>query len=209
MKKIQEKIRTEALKWRGEKEIPHNQGFENKDLEAMMISVTGWKPGDAWCADLFKLIWYNAYSHYLNSILPSLDKLCSSSAVTTFRNFSKRPALTKYLFEIHQIPVIGAGIFFQEYKMIDGKLTAHWTGHAGVVTDLPDSPEEITNKLANNSPFLCTEIEGNTSESGSREGDEVGLKTRLIDYNPKPGLVPLGFVYPYVDEEMEEFIEMI
>lgn len=209
MNHIQTLIRTEAYKWRGEKEIPPNQGFENPELERQLKEITGWEKGDSWCADMAWLIWYNSYSHYKNSILHDLNRLFSPSAVTSFKNFAKRPAITPTVFDVRQIPIMGSLIYFQDYKFIQGKLIAQWQGHAGVVVELPETPEEMKNKLAQGNAFMVTTIEGNTSESGSREGDVVGLKTRHIDYSHKLGLVPLGFVYPHIDPELEQFVKDI
>lgn len=75
-----------------------------------------------------------------------------------------------------QIPSKGSMVFWQYYK--DGKPL--WTGHAGIVI------RAYADKIVT--------IEGNTNDDGSRDGVEVSIHVRKLDFTNNNGLRLLGFV---------------
>ena len=169
---INELIIETALSYVGQKEIPNNLGFEDKNFEQEMKSE-GWMPRYAWCAISAKLMWKKAYTKYKPEILPELDELFSIAATKTFNNFKK------FGWRVDRIAEQGSLIIWQHYE--DGKKT--WKGHAGIV------------KMLSNE-FIHT-IEGNTNGEGSRNGDQYMEKIRKYNFEPvKNGLVLMGFIHP-------------
>lgn len=149
----------------GQKEKPGNTGFVDPKLEAAMRAV-GWAPGWAWCACIQEKWVWQAYPEKKDAV----KGLFVPSAVNTFKN------LVKAGYKHSMIPTVGALVYWQ--KMENGK--ALWTGHAGVVYNVLSDTEFHS-------------IEGNTNSKGSREGDSVQPKHRLV--RPvKNGLQVLGFV---------------
>ena len=163
----------------GIKERGNNQGWEgvffkdlNMSFEELMKTV-GWQETHAWCAYFGELVWKLAYSKFDSTMVDKLDKLFSASAVNTWLNFQKSE------FECSKTPSPGSIVVWQHYK--DGKTTR--SGHIGVVID--------------SSGGVINTVEGNTNAKGSREGDQVAHKTRLMNFEPKDkGLVLLGFIHP-------------
>lgn len=150
----------------GQKEKPGNTGFVDKKLEADMRAV-GWSPGWAWCACIQEKWVWQAYPEKKEAV----KGLFVPSAVNTFRN------LIKAGYKHSMIPTVGALVYWQ--KMENGK--ALWTGHAGVVSNVISKTE-------------FDSIEGNTNSKGSREGDSVQPKRRLVRENVSNGLKVIGFI---------------
>ena len=150
----------------GKKEKPNNSGFHDRQLELDMLAV-GWQPGWAWCACILEKWAWEAYPERKDKI----KGLFVASAVNTFRN------LVNAGFEKYDVPVEGSLVFWQKYE--DGK--AQWTGHTGVVSEVIS---ETTFKS----------IEGNTSNSGSRNGDGVYELTRTVKKEVHDGLKVIGFI---------------
>jgi hypothetical protein len=167
--KAVEKIVNTARSYLGEKEKPANSGFRDELFEQKMIE-RGFLPGDAWCALFLELVLFETYQYTIYE--DYINRLCSKSAVMTYKNFRKEGP-----FVCDCIPAPGAGVIWQYYK--DGE--RQWTGHAGIVT-------EVTTAC-----FLS--IEGNGNIAGSREGTEVILKKRFYGI-PDTGLRILGFIHP-------------
>lgn len=159
-------IVSEARKDIGKKEKPGNSGFYDQQLEKDMIAV-GWSNGWAWCACILEKWIWAAYPERKEKV----KGLFVPSAVNTFRN------LVKAGYDHSMVPSIGTLVFWQ--KMEDGK--PHWTGHCGVVSEVL-------------SPTIFKSIEGNTSNTGSRNGDGVYELTREIKVRVNDGLKVIGFV---------------
>lgn len=166
---ISDKIKEVALKYVGEKETAGNSGFEDPEFQKKMEHV-GWQKGQAWCSYCAENIWKEAYKLYKPEIVPLLDKLFSASATTTYKNFDLSPE-----FEVSRVPVVGALAVWRH--------GVGWQGHIGTVIEFGT----VTFKA----------VEGNTNSEGGREGIEVAIKSRMIDYDVKPnGLNLIGFVIP-------------
>jgi len=100
-------------------------------------------------------------------------ELFSGSTVKTFENFKKADP-----FRIHSNPCVGDVVIWQNYR----KGKPKWTGHAGIVVAVQGG-QIVT-------------VEGNTNSSGGREGIEVALKIRNLDFTNNNGLRILGFIIP-------------
>lgn len=150
----------------GQKEKPGNTGFVDKKLEADMRAV-GWAPGWAWCACIQEKWVWQAFPEKKETV----KGLFVPSAVNTFKN------LVNAGYKHSMIPTVGALVYWQ--KMDNGK--ALWTGHAGVVSNVLSDTE-------------FDSIEGNTNSKGSREGDSVQEKRRLVRPTVTNGLKVIGFV---------------
>lgn len=174
METINNLIIKQALKYVGERELKGNSGFENETFWMKMEAV-GFNPGEAWCALFAELVWREGYGFYNSLFGLQLEKLFSESAVATFNNFRKSDWITSLEPEPADL------VIWQMYK--DGR--PHWSGHAGIVSKV--FTEDFDS------------IEGNTNASGGREGVEVAIKRRPLDFTPKNhGLVLKGFVKPKI-----------
>lgn len=154
-----------ARKDLGKKEKPGNSGWYDKLLEKHM-KEDGWSHGMAWCAFIVEKWAEEAYPDQEQK----LDKLFSGSAVQTFRNFKKAGYTTS------KTPVVGAIVIWQKHV----KGAPHWSGHAGIVSEVINDKE-------------FKSIEGNTNSAGSREGNVVAEKHRKI-MKFETGLNVLGFI---------------
>lgn len=150
----------------GKKEKLSNSGFEDRELEKAMRAV-GWQPGWAWCASIQEKWIREAYPDRADE----LNGFFVPSAVATFRNLKNAG------FPVSMTPSEGALVYWQRMK--DGK--PQWQGHAGIVT-----------KVINDKEFRS--IEGNTNSAGSREGDTVAEKSRIVRADVDNGLKVIGFV---------------
>lgn len=176
---IQKIIKKTALRYVGQEEIRGNLGFKDKEFEEKMITI-GFKEGYAWCALFAELVWKEAYQQYDSFYIELLDKLFSPGAVKTYNNFKKSDK-----FEVSSEPELGAICIWRNYK--DGK--AHWTGHAGIVTEV-----DYLNGLRTGY-FNC--VEGNTNDQGGREGYIVSLKKRSLNAPKRPTQLRIyGFIIP-------------
>lgn len=171
---INKEVLLRAIAEIGQKEIPPNAGFIDKEFEERM-KLFGFVPGNAWCALFAEMIWSEAYAGWDTTIVSRLQKLFSASAVTTFNNFK-----TTKDFIVNRTFEVGCLVIWQTYK--DGK--AHWTGHLAL------------GKGYNKAKNLITTIDGNTNQAGAREGVVVAEKSRVLNFEPiQNGLVCLGFVH--------------
>ncbi len=176
---IVSKIKYYAELFNGIKEVGNNQGFEHvffKDLNMTfkeLMWTVGCRYGHAWCAYFGELVWKLAYSNIDTTMVERLDKLFSANAVQTWKNFQNTE------FRCSRTPSEGSIVIWQMYE--DWVGTSR--GHEGIV-------------MTGNDTMINT-IEGNTNKKGSRDGDQVADKTRIVDFSKKEkGLVPLGFVHP-------------
>lgn len=155
-----------AKQYIGKKEKPGNTGFVDPQMETDMRAV-GWQPGWAWCSSYIEMVLWKAYPNRIKE----LSGLFVPSAVNTFRN------LRKAGYKDSMVPTVGSFVFWQRMK--DG--VGQWTGHAGIVVEVISDKE-------------FKSVEGNTNGAGSREGDGVYLKTRVVNPNVQDGLKIIGFV---------------
>lgn len=150
----------------GKKEKLSNSGFEDRQLEKDMLRV-GWRPGWAWCASIQEKWVWETYPELKDEV----QGYFVPSAVATFRNLKNAG------YPVSMIPKEGDLVYWQ--RMRDG--VAQWQGHAGIVS-----------KVVSNTEFYS--IEGNTNAGGSREGDSVQEKQRLVRPNVENGLRVIGFI---------------
>ena len=163
-----------AKQYIGIREIPENQGWEDKAFEERMESL-GWKNGWAWCSLFAKLVWLESLPEPLRH---DAEKMISPGALQTWRN-----ALA-FGWKTGSVPMTGA-IAIWEHRSngkYDGK------GHAGICAS------ETYVRNSGGQVFLS--IEGNTNEAGGREGDCVAQKERRIKTLKSDILVLKGFIYP-------------
>lgn len=174
---IGEKIALTANNFVGQTEVTGNLGFHDAEFEEMMKAV-GWKRGEAWCAYFAELVWKLCYVQHLG-INKDLSELFSGSTVQTWKNFySSGNWITS------DKPSKGSVVIWQKYK--GGE--PHWSGHAGIVTDIFDSKFES--------------VEGNTNNAGGREGYIVAKKGRMYNFTTENGLRILGFIHPeYIKDD--------
>lgn len=156
-----------AKRYLGEKELPNNVFNDSTEMGKKLRSA-GQKDGDPWCALFVEVCLKDSDPNNFNLY----DKLCSASAVQTFKNFSGAK------FKILLVPEPDTVVIFQQYK--DG--VAQWQGHAGIVSEVLDGGRAYRS------------IEGNTNASGGREGIEVAEKTRSVNYSTTNGLRLVGFI---------------
>ncbi len=156
-----------AKKYLGEKELAGNVFNDSTEL-GKKLREAGQKDGDPWCALFVEVCLKesdpNNFALY--------DKLCSASAVQTFKNFAGAK------FKVLLVPEPDTIVIFQQYK--DG--VAQWQGHAGIVSEALEGGRQYKS------------IEGNTNASGGREGIEVAEKTRSVNYSVTNGLRLVGFI---------------
>ncbi len=154
----------------GQTEKPNNGGFTSKTFEAEMIKA-GFYKGAPWCAFFAKLILLKAYIGNV-ALKAIIHSHFNGSALATLHNLKANKTFT-----IGTEPKVGAVVIWA-----NGKGPA---GHVGIVSSVD---------LGNNT-MTC--IEGNTNNSGSREGYLVALKLRTINREFRAqGLNIAGFIYP-------------
>lgn len=158
-----------ALKYVGQKELPNNV-FDSKTDFGKKIHAVGQKDSDPWCALFCEMVFKEAYP----ARFAEFDKLFSASAVQTYKNFTSEKG-GGYM--INALPKEGNLVIWQ--KQVEGK--PQWQGHAGIVYELKSTWE-------------FTSIEGNTNESGGREGTSVQIKERKVIKDVWNGLKVLGFI---------------
>ncbi len=159
-----------AKKWVGTKEISGNMGFENAEFDELMRKYGDFKNTQAWCMSFVKMIWIKRMGSKFEAIL---DKLITPSTQTTYQNFVND---SSGLFSVDKIPRVGSIVIWQKFK--NGQST--WQGHTGIV------------KKVKADGFIT--IEGNTNDSGGREGIEVAEKERGYNWNVTNGLRLKGFI---------------
>lgn len=155
-----------ASKYINEKEKPGNTGFINPEFEKKLKAV-GWQAGWAWCAAFLEAVIWEAYPNRINEV----KGLFVPSAVNTFKNLKNAG------YHFSMTPSVDSLVFWQHIK--NG--VAEWTGHTGIVSEVID-------------PVTFKSIEGNTNNTGSREGDGVYRKTRKVNPNVTDGLKVIGFI---------------
>ncbi len=165
-------IKDVAEKYIGQTEIKGNMGFSNPDFEQRMKDV-GFKPSYQWCAIFAELVWHEAFQGN-KEMLAIIKDNCSPSAVKTFENF-------RGLEMTSDKPIVGSIVIWQSWR--NGH--RHWTGHAGIVVEVNDK--------------TFVSIEGNTNDSGGREGYIVARKTRSYRTKVYNGIAVLGFINPTND----------
>lgn len=168
--KAAEKIIGIANNYLGQQEETGNSGFKNDLFEKKMIE-RGFVKGDPWCALFIELVLFEAYQGTIYE--DYINRLCSKSAVETWKNFRKDGP-----FVCDCKPEAGTAVIWQYYK--NGKRT--WRGHAGIVVPVLSQQSFST-------------IEGNGNSQGGREGFEVVPKNRYFT-KPDTGLRILGFIHP-------------
>lgn len=154
----------------GQTEKPNNGGFTNASFEAEMVKA-GFYKGAPWCAFFAKLILLKAYTNNVG-LKAIINSHFNGSALQTLNNLKANKTFT-----IGNAPKVGAVVIWA-----NGKGPA---GHVGIVGSV-----DLTNNT-----MQC--IEGNTNNSGSREGNQVAIKTRTInrEFRAK-GLNIAGYIYP-------------
>jgi hypothetical protein len=167
--KIGEIIKETSLKYLGQREKPNNSGFQDAEFEKKMKEV-GFQTGQAWCAYFSELVWKEAYLKYNPGIAIKLNNLFSATATANYKNFDLSPD-----FEVSPLPATGALAIWRHGNS--------WKGHIGIVIEAGEHEFKT--------------VEGNTNDSGGREGIEVAIKKRTVDYSVKPNALNLiGFVIP-------------
>jgi len=164
---ISKKIVEVASRYVGIKEIPQNAGWKDKDFEKKMRDM-GWIKGQAWCMYFVKLVLIEAFQELKND---DMVKWCKANlnggVLSSYRKMkSKWELLGVDNAEEGSIGIMRKG---------DSEL-----GHVFIVESV------------NNDVIKC--IEGNTSVAGSREGDGVYRRTRMLSYMKKSELKIIDFV---------------
>jgi len=160
------KIIDVARKYLNQKEEARNV-FNIDTPLARLVKQAGQKNGEAWCCYFAEGVCVEAYPEKREI----LTTLFSASTIKTFENFRAAG------FVISPVPVLGAIVIWQRWQ--DGVKT--WKGHAGIVSKVVTATR------------VFFSIEGNTNSAGSREGDSVQEKERLITHR-ETGLNVLGFI---------------
>lgn len=164
-------IVNEARKYIGMEEVRGNLSFKDPILLRLM-SGTGWRAGEAWCAYFAYGVWANTFAQYNSTIIPFVRVHFSASAVKTY-NLNKGDNFMP----ITMNPREGYLVVWQKYNTG----IAHWSGHMGIVS-----------KVESNAFFS---IEGNTNNNpNEREGYQVCEKKHTLEFRKKDGLRLLGFV---------------
>jgi hypothetical protein len=173
---INDSIKCIALNLVGIKEIPGNKGFIGQPGFEKRMHGIGFDDGDAYCCLTCEYAWKEAYKDQ-PEIVNELDELFSDSCIDTLSNFRQSR------FKVDHEPEVGAIMIMQKYdKDNDGNCIATWQGHAGIVVDI--FKKEIVN------------VEGNTNNTGGREGDGFYEKKRLLNFNLRSGLIIKAFIHP-------------
>ncbi len=166
-----EKIIRYANKWVGNvEEISGNMGFTDKEFESLMHEYGDFRKGDPWCMSFVKMIWTKKTKGKYQELL---DRLMTPSTQGTFANFEKDKSNKFY---VSKKPKRGSIVIWQ--KFVNGSPT--YQGHAGIVT-----------RVGLNS---FSTIEGNTDDTGTREGYTVSKKKRDYNWNVNNGLRLKGFI---------------
>ncbi len=172
---VKKEIVEVAQKYLGVKEIPPNQGFYNKAFESRARRA-GFVKGYAWCMIACKVIVTEAIENVekrfnVDLSLPDteIEKKMTPSTIYTWGNFRQ-----SLYWERVDKPEVGDIVIFVNTR-------ARGTGHAGIVCQVhPNGYFES--------------VEGNSNNTGSREGTEMVRKTRLASDTDGGGLDILGFI---------------
>lgn len=158
----------------GEREKKNNGGFINPEFEKQMREV-GFQTGHAWCAYFAEWGWVGGYRSVNPAMLDHLKRLFSGSVMATRNNFRSKSA-QDLGFRFSETAKPGDLAVWQS-------LNNKAFGHIAIVTS------EVTSKTE-----FFTTIEGNTNDSGGREGIEVARKRRRNAIGRRAPLVLLGFI---------------
>jgi len=179
MSRIADQIIHYALLFEGVKEKGNNQGWEDVYFEELdktfqeLMEEVGWQRSHAWCAYFAELIWKLSYKHYDHPLFFKLDNLFSASVMNTWYNFKRSN------FVCSNEPKEGSVVIWNLYSK--GKSTTK--GHAGIVVSVEGN--------------VVHTVEGNTSGTNRRDGDQVAMKSFIVDYKGKKnGLNLVGFIHP-------------
>lgn len=177
---ISEEIVKAALADHGQQEIKGNHGWKDPKFDALM-RTTGWQDGQAWCSYWAEKVWRQVYSHRDPNTDNVIGRLFSANAVQTFDNFWNS------VFPTSNDPIEGAVVIWKH--MTNGSPSfvgdTQWIkGHAGIVIDTEGSANEFVT------------MEGNSNDSGGREGIEVARQVRRLDFETVSGLRLMGFIHP-------------
>jgi hypothetical protein len=157
-----------AKQYIGKKEKPGNSGFFDAAFQKLMVAA-GWLLGQSWCAYFAKMVWKQAYANS-PELLSVINRMLNGGAIMSLNNMKNNGR-----FIVNMTPVIGAIVI---WKHGSGP-----QGHAGLVIGIDGN--------------TLTTIEGNTNNSGSREGDCVAQKLRTVSRDFKAdGLNIAGFIHP-------------
>jgi hypothetical protein len=165
-----------AKKYVGQKEVSGNKDFVDAHFKRKMID-RGWESGQAWCSYAAEQFWYEGYTKSNYQIASKVADLFSANAVRTYNNLAANG------FEGSLEPEPGDLAVWQSYWAGKPRKNGIWyLGHIGVVIDVTDNG--------------FTSVEGNSNQSGGREGIEVAKKERTFDFDVKQGLRLIGFIKP-------------
>jgi CHAP domain len=158
-----------------------NSGFLDKNFEAKLKRV-GWEKSQPWCSYFAEVVYRDTYEKLMlddpkdKIVEQRLNEVCtlfSGGTLQTLANFDK----SKYWRTRETIPEVGAIIVFQKGNS--------WEGHIGIVKEVDLNKMEVTT------------IEGNTSSTGSRDGDIVAIKKRKLSLKFKADTLFIkGFIQP-------------
>lgn len=157
-----------ARKFVGKEEIPGNQGFQDKKLEAKMKAI-GWAPGAEWCAFYVRMVLLDSLSGKRRELA---DKLLNGSSQQTYLNLEADKS--GYFEATKDKPKSGAIVIWQQ-------IGNPAKGHAGLVTKVNGDQFET--------------IEGNLNLDGS-DGKIAARKYSMkSEYNGNSwGCVLRGFI---------------
>jgi hypothetical protein len=172
---LKKEIVTVAKKYNGLKEIPGNQGFYDKAFE-QRSKQAGFQKGFAWCMIACEVFLIEAIENIEKKYGKDLTKLknevkteITPSTIGTWNNFKESVSFLR----LTANPLPGDIVIWVN-------TASRGTGHAGIVIG-----------VLSNGSFQT--IEGNTNNDGSREGNQIAIKSRLVERDGK-GLDVLGFI---------------
>jgi len=173
---VRKKILETAKSYLEQKEVKGNKGFIDKHFQEKMEAV-GWQKGQAWCSYFAELVWIEGYGKSNSLFISELTKLFSANAISTFNQ------LVSNGFDSNEVPEPGDLVVWMSVSKGQPKKIGKWTlGHIGIVSDITEKGFKS--------------IEGNSNNTGSREGIKVVEKQRGMAWKVYNGLQLVGFVKP-------------
>lgn len=163
-----------ASQFIGIKEIGNNEGFNNPNFAELMHSA-GFIKGNPWCMSFVKVC-VELYIAQFNSVY--INRLRSKNIFNAGSQDTFEKIKKYYPTAIAEKPTWNTVAIWQKY--INGKPTKY--GHGAIVHFLNDSFHQLYT------------IDGNTNIKGSREGDSILEKTRIINKLVQDGLRFRGFI---------------